>query len=330
MGIRAKLDANESPWPPPTAIRAMLLSLLDTSNRYPADAGNLLVDALARQLALPSEQIFVGAGSAALCQAILLWRRGDGGRVYVSEPSYEGYAKLAGQLGLTVVRIPLRENMHDLEHIQKHLRAGDRSTVFLCNPNNPTGTFVSPSNVRRFVKRAPRDALVVLDEAYIEYVSDDVHQSLALISDHDNVVVLRTFSKAYGLAGLRAAYGISNSVSAELIRSYILAYSVTRLAEVAGCFSIGAGVDATQRESIKRLRATMIAELRALGYAVPDSKSNFVWIPLGKLTEDFGRTCVASRVSVKVYDRLGVRVSVGSEEEVQLFLSVARTFNQGI
>lgn len=322
----AKLDANESPMPPDSRLTAVLSAQLDAVNRYPEGIVRLLPQSLARLLPISPEQVVVGPGSAALCQAILLWRLMDAGPVHVSEPSYDGYAQLAGRLGLEVVRTPLREHQHDLERIGSQLVTGGRATVFLCNPNNPTGTFLPLPQIRRFVEGIPPDTLVVLDEAYVHYASMDPDRSLELIAEHDQVVVLRTFSKAYGLAGLRVGYGVANPLLAGRIQSCVLPYSVTRLAETAACFALSSGVDATQFDTTRRLRALMVTELQRMGFSVPDSASNFVWIALGDRTEAFTGNCRAHQVAVKAYRDRGVRVTVGSEREVRLFLAIAAEF----
>lgn len=324
----AKLDANESPSAPTEALTRELSALIAGSNRYPPGEANALPEAVARRMSLIPEQVVAGPGSAALVQAILLHQREGGGRVHVSDPSYDGYAKLAGQLGMPVARTPLRDYHHDLRRIAAQLSAGEPATVFLSNPNNPTGSYVPVQELRRFVETVPPDALVVIDEAYVDYASKELGDGFALVAEHEHVVVLRTLSKAYGLAGLRVAYGAASPSVAAEIRAHVLAYSVTRLAETAACLGLSSGIDVGHRASTVQLRRRMVGELRSMGYAVLDSESNFVWLPLGAHTEEFTRACRAHRVLVKPFPGVGVRVSVGAEPEVSLFLSVAARFGE--
>jgi histidinol-phosphate aminotransferase len=204
-------------------------------------------------------------------------------------------------------------------------RITDRTRlVVVCNPNNPTGTAVSTQQLRAFLDLVPADCLVALDEAYAEYVrAPATADGLALAERHPNLVVLRTFSKAYGLAGLRVGYLVgSPDVVRELSKAQ-LAYAVNSVAQRAALAALDLEdelrqrVDATVAERT-RVRAALLAQ----GLPVPASQGNFVWLELGKRAQEFGAWCTARGIAVRTYDDEGVRVSIGSADDNDALLAV--------
>jgi histidinol-phosphate aminotransferase len=200
--------------------------------------------------------------------------------------------------------------------------------VFVCNPNNPTGTAVGEDALRRFLARVPSDVLVVLDEAYREFVTDPaVPDGLALAAEHDNVCVLRTFSKAHRLAGLRVGYAVAPPELAAALRGVSVPFAVSAPAQGAALAALDHLDElhadcATAVSEVER----MTSRLRSLGYEVPPSQANFVWLPLGERAVEFAEHALENKVVVRAFAGDGVRVSAGSSEEVDLFLAAAGSF----
>jgi histidinol-phosphate aminotransferase len=200
--------------------------------------------------------------------------------------------------------------------------------IFVCNPNNPTGTVVHADELTRFLDRVPGDCLVVLDEAYREYIRDEsVPNGLELYQDRPNVAVLRTFSKAYGLAGLRVGFMVGHPPVAQAVRKTMLTFTVNSLAQAAAVASLAAEAELLERvEATVKERTRVREALLADGWRVPPTEANFVWLRLGDRTAEFAAACTAAGVSVRPFDGEGARVSVGEPEGNDIFLTVARAF----
>jgi histidinol-phosphate aminotransferase len=200
--------------------------------------------------------------------------------------------------------------------------------IFVCNPNNPTGTVAHASELAGFLDRVPPDCLVVLDEAYREYIRDEsVPDGLELYRDRPNVAVLRTFSKAYGLAGLRAGFMIAHAPVAQAVRKTMLPFSVNSIAQAAAVASLGAEGELLERvEATVKERTRVREALLADGWTVPPTEANFVWLPLRGATVDFAAICARSGVSIRPFTGEGARVSIGEPEANDLFLAVARSY----
>jgi histidinol-phosphate aminotransferase len=223
------------------------------------------------------------------------------------------------------VRVPLTDgHVHDVDAMVDAVT--DRTRVVLvCNPNNPTSTAVGEKELRRVVDAVPGDVLVVVDEAYREYVDPEaVPDAFELFGDRPNVAVLRTFSKAYALAGLRVGYCLATPELVRVVRTCQVPFSVSALAQAAAVAALG-----QQEEVARRARATVAerqrvtAALRDLGLEVPDSAANFVWLPLGERSTSFAEHCAAHGVLVRPFTGEGVRVTIGLPEENDAFLAAA-------
>jgi len=205
---------------------------------------------------------------------------------------------------------------------------GKTRLIFVCNPNNPTGTAVGRDEVVRFLRAVPADVVVALDEAYREFVTDpDVPDGLTLLAEFPNLVVLRTFSKAYGLAGLRVGYAIAGDPAvAAALRQTQVPFAVTSIAQAAALASLE---PAAEKELLERVAAIaaerdrVLAGLRQLGYDVPPSQANFVWLPLGDATVDWAAGCEQRKVIVRPFAGAGARVTIGTPEENDRFLAAA-------
>jgi histidinol-phosphate aminotransferase len=223
--------------------------------------------------------------------------------------------------------VPLRGETHDLAAMADAITPRTR-LIFLCNPNNPTGTVVHGAELEEFLDRVPSDCLVVIDEAYREYVRDEaVPDGLKLYLDRPNVAVLRTFSKAYGLAGLRTGFLIGHEPVAAAVRTTMLPFSVNSVAQAAAIASLAAENELLARVEItvkerSRVREALVAD----GWAVPPTEGNFVWLRLGGKTGEFAAACAAEGIAVRPFAAEGARVSIGDAESNDAFLALARAF----
>ncbi|MGH3517526.1 MAG: histidinol-phosphate transaminase [Haloechinothrix sp.] len=325
-----KLASNEVPLGPLPSVAKAITDAAATINRYPDMGAFALVERLAQKLGVPANRVAVGCGSVSLCQQLIQAMCSDGDEVLFAWRSFEAYPILTQVVGARQITVPLDEtHTHDLDAMLAAITPTTR-VVFVCNPNNPTGTAVRRDALVKFLDAAPEDVLVVLDEAYREFVSDpDVPDGLELAAERDNVAVLRTFSKAYGLAGLRVGYLVASEVVAAVARKVYVPFSVNALAQAAAMASLDAEQELLARcvdvvAERDRVREALIAE----GYAVPDTQANFVWLPLGERTLEFAEHALASKVVVRPFAGGGARVTIGTPEENDTFLAAARTFRR--
>jgi histidinol-phosphate aminotransferase len=202
--------------------------------------------------------------------------------------------------------------------------------IFVCNPNNPTGTVVHRAELERFLDAVPSDVLIVLDEAYTEFVRDpEVTDGVELYRDRPNVCVLRTFSKAYGLAGLRVGFAIAHEPVATALRQTAVPFGVSQLAQDAAVASLRSEDALLERvAALVAERDRVEAALAAQGWTVPSSQANFVWLRLGERTADFAAACTAAGIVVRPFPGEGVRVSIGEVEANDLFLATAEVFRK--
>jgi histidinol-phosphate aminotransferase len=200
--------------------------------------------------------------------------------------------------------------------------------ILVCNPNNPTGTIVRARELTEFLDQVPADCLVILDEAYREYIRDtDVPDGISLYRDRPNVAVLRTFSKAYGLAGLRIGFLIGHEPVAEAIRKTMLPFAVNALAQAAAVASLNAEDELLERvETVVKERDRVREALRTDGWTVPATEANFVWLRLGDQTTAFAQACDAAAISIRPYAGEGARISIGTPAANDAFLAAARAF----
>jgi histidinol-phosphate aminotransferase len=316
-----KLSSNENPYPPLPGVLERATEELARVNRY-HDAGTTdLYAALSRAYDLPPEQFAASTGSVAVLFSLLSAYCEQGDEIVYAWRSFEAYPIAVDLTGARAVRVPLRRDAtHDLDAMAAAVT--DRTKVVLvCTPNNPTGPVATQVELERFVDAVPDHVLVVVDEAYTEFVRrDDAASGLAL-ADHENVVVLRTFSKAYGLAGLRVGYAIAATDLIASLRKAIAPFSVTDVAQAAAVASLDEAEALAERvDAIVAERGRVLSALRDQGWDVPDSQANFVWLPLGDDAVDFGVAC--DPVSVRPFAGDGVRVSIGAPAVNDRFLEV--------
>jgi histidinol-phosphate aminotransferase len=242
--------------------------------------------------------------------------------------SFEAYPIIAAVSGASSIQVPLTgAHVHDLPAMAERI-TGKTRLIFVCNPNNPTGTAVRREELVAFLRAVPTDVVVALDEAYREFVTDpDVPDGLTLLDEFPNLIVLRTFSKAYGLAGLRVGYAIAaDPALITALGQTQVPFAVTSVAQAAALASLE---PAAEKELLERVtlvvdeRRRVLAGLRELGYDVPPSEANFVWVPLGDGTTQWAAGCEQRRVIVRAFAGSGARVTIGTPEENDRFLEAA-------
>ncbi|MCO6010118.1 histidinol-phosphate transaminase [Actinoallomurus purpureus] len=326
-GRSFKLSSNESPYGPLPSVREVISDAGGFVNRYPDNGCTALIDAISGRFGVPPEHVAVGCGSVGVAQMLLEAVGEPGVEVVYAWRSFEAYPILADLAGVTSVRVPLAEETHDLRAMADAITDRTR-LIFVCNPNNPTGTIVRRPELEAFLDRVPEDCLVVLDEAYHEYIRDpEVPDGLTLYGDRPNLAVLRTFSKAYGLAGLRVGFMVAHERVAEQVRKTYLPFSVNAVAQAAAVASLQAEdellerVEATVKER-ERVRDALIGQ----GWTVPPTEANFVWLRLGEDTMAFSGACDAAGISVRPFPGEGARVTIGSPEENDAFLAAAEAY----
>jgi histidinol-phosphate aminotransferase len=322
-----KLSSNESPYDPLPSVAAVIADAAQHINRYPDNTAAALTEAIAGRFGVPAEHIAVGCGSVGIAQQLLEAVGEPGAEVVYAWRSFEAYPYLSDLANATSVRVPLSDFGHDLPAMAEAITDRTR-LIFVCTPNNPTGTAVKRGELTAFLDQVPANCLVVLDEAYVQYVRDpEVPDGLSLYAGRPNVAVLRTFSKAYGLAGLRVGFLIGPEPVAEAVRKTMLPFTVNSLAQAAAVASLAAESELLERvELVVKERDRVRHELLGQGWTVPPTEANFVWLPLGDRSAEFSDVCDAAGVSVRPYGSDGVRVTIADPEANNAFLAAAARY----
>jgi histidinol-phosphate aminotransferase len=326
--VTYKISSNENPYPPLPGVIDVVAAAATRMNRYPDLHSRALVAAIAKRLDVPEEHIVPGTGSVGVLAQILQAAAGEGDEVVYAWRSFEAYPITAQVAGARSVRVPLGPGArHDLEAMADAVTPRTR-LVLVCSPNNPTGPAVHADELARFLDRVPTDVLVVLDEAYLEFIRDpQVPDGIAVYRDRPNVAVLRTFSKAYGLAGLRVGYAVAHPPVAAALRKTALPFGVSVIAQEAAVASLAA--EPALLERVDRLvaeRERVTAALRAQGWDLPETQANFVWMELGAATMDFAAACAAAGLTVRPFAGEGARCTVAEPEANDLLLGVCAQF----
>ena len=380
-----KLSSNENPYPPLPSVLEQVTAAARSANRYPDMTCGELVAELAKRFNVPAEHIATGTGSVGVAQQLVQSTAGPGDEIIYAWRSFEAYPIITRISGARAVEVPLTSGeLHDLDAMAEVVTDRTR-LVFVCNPNNPTGTLVGRPALERFLDRVPDDVVVVLDEAYREFIrppvthrhpfkealraappdsvahrhpsreelraappdpvahrhpsnealraaprgatgtaEDGLPDGLDLYRDRPNVCVLRTFSKAYGLAGLRVGFAIAAEPVAAALRKTAVPFGVSQLAQDAAVASLHAEEALLARvEWVVGERERVRQALLEQGWTVPESQANFVWLRLGERTGEFAAACERAGVVVRPFPGEGVRVTVGEAEANDIFLSVA-------
>ncbi|MEU8711076.1 histidinol-phosphate transaminase [Streptomyces sp. NPDC048663] len=328
--VAYKLSSNENPYPPLPGVMESVTAAAAALNRYPDMACTGLMDELADRFGVPVGHLATGTGSVGVAQQLLQATSGPGDEVIYAWRSFEAYPIITQISGARSVQVPLTTGeVHDLDAMADAITDRTR-LIFVCNPNNPTGTVVKRSELERFLDRVPKDVLVVLDEAYREFIRDpEVPDGVEIYRERPNVCVLRTFSKAYGLAGLRVGFAIAHEPVAAALRKTAVPFGVSQLAQEAAIASLRAEDELLGRVgSLVCERQRVVGDLRAQGWTVPETQANFVWLRLGERTTAFAQLCEEHGAVVRPFAGEGVRVTIGETEANDIFLKAAEHFRK--
>ncbi|MBP1161170.1 histidinol-phosphate aminotransferase [Rhodococcus sp. PvR044] len=324
-----KLASNETTAGPLPSVMEAIAEAAAGANRYPDNGSVAVRDALAAKLGVSADRITTGCGSVGICLELVQATSGPGDEVIYAWRSFEAYPVVVKVAGATPVEVPLTADYeHDLDAMLAAITDRTR-LIFICNPNNPTGTVVAAEALARFLDAVPPHILVALDEAYYEYVRPDAGaeaapDGIALAEGRPNVVVLRTFSKAYGLAGLRIGYAIGDPEIIAALFKVHLPFAVTSVAQAAAVASLAADAELLARtDGVVAERTRVRDALIAGGYDVPPTSANFLWLPLGDQAAAFGEAGVAAKVLMRPFAGDGVRVTIGDPDENDTFLAFA-------
>ncbi|NYG59223.1 histidinol-phosphate aminotransferase [Nocardioides daedukensis] len=325
-----KLSSNENPYPPLPGVVEAVSEVVSRMNRYP-DMGNVdLFAALATRLDVPVEDLTLATGSVGLIYQVLQAFCDPADEVVHAWRSFEAYPIAVTAAAATSVRVPVTATgEHDLEAMLAAITERTK-VVMVCTPNNPTGPAVSHSALVAFLDRVPSHVLVVVDEAYVEFVRmDDAVDGIALYRTYPNVVLTRTFSKAYGLANFRVGYAVAQEPTATALRAVSLPFGVSGVAQAAAIASLDAEAELLERvEELVAERARVVAGLSEVGWDVPDAQGNFVWFELGERTTAFAEAADAAGIVVRPFAGEGVRASIGEVEANDRLIAVAAAFDR--
>ncbi|MEO9238250.1 MAG: histidinol-phosphate transaminase, partial [Jatrophihabitantaceae bacterium] len=312
-----KLASNENSYGPLPHVLDRIAEAAAGANRYPDTNSTALMTALAGKFGVGVDQLVVGCGSVSLCQQLVLATAGEGDEVMFGWRSFEAYPIITAIAGASAVQVPLAEQVHDLPAMAAAITERTR-LIFVCNPNNPTGTVVSSAALTGFLDQVPANVLVVLDQAYTEFITDDsVIDGISLLGRYPNLIVLQTFSKAYGLAGLRIGYGIAADPAVSMaVRQTQVPFAVTQVGQAAALASLDDEAEKQLAERVEELileRGRVTEALRSYGYQVPDSQANFVWLSDGPAAAGgidaagFAAGCESRGIIARAFAGSGVR-----------------------
>ena len=318
-----KLWGKETPSPPLPSVLEATRERLRNFHLYPDLGAAGVRERIAAHHGVRPGQVAVGAGSVEVAAQLVNASAGEGDEVIFAWRSFEAYPILVQIAGATPVPVPLTpDDRHDLDAMAAAVTDRTR-LVFVCTPNNPTGTHVRADELERFLAAVPQDVLVVVDEAYVHFDTDpDSVDGLDVFRRYPNVAVLRTFSKAYGLAGLRIGYAIASEQVATNLRRVSVPFAVSDLAQTAAVASLDAEAELAGRvELIVAERVRVLAALRELGWHPPPSVGNFIWLRAGARTAEIDAVLREGGVVARAFTGEGLRVTIGSPEMNDRFLA---------
>ncbi len=319
-----KLSSNENPFDPiPEVVAAIAAS--SGVNRYPEATGIELRARIAERFGTRLERVHLGAGSVSILAQLIQAAAGPGDEVIYAWRSFEAYPGLVAVAGATSIAVPnTTDERHDLPAMLAAIT--DRTRVIIvCSPNNPSGSIVTAVEFADFMAAVPPNILVILDEAYIEFVTDDsAVNGLELGERYPNLVIARTFSKAYGLAGLRIGYAVGPAYVLDAARTTSIPLSVTEVAKRAALVSLDHEAVLLERvRSLAVLRDEVWRSLVDQGWAVPRPHGNFVWLATGAGTAAAAEVFAAAGIVVRPLGADGIRVSIGESQSVDKLLKAA-------
>jgi histidinol-phosphate aminotransferase len=320
-----KLSSNESPFPPlPSVLEAIAAAHV---NRYPDGAATALRVKLAERAGVTVDEVHVGAGSVSILHQLVQAAASTGDEVLYAWRSFEAYPGIVTVSGATSVTVANRaDGRHDLDAMAAALTDRTR-VVIVCSPNNPTSTIVTAREFEDFMSKVPDTVLVILDEAYREFVTDPhAVDGLPLLERYPHLVVLRTFSKAYGLAGLRVGYAVGPAYILEAARATQIALSVTEPAQRAALAALEPEAETQLLAQVAELvdRRTAVRDgLVGQGWILPEPQGNFVWLVTGEATVEAAEVLEKHGIVARVFAPEGIRISIGEAESVEKVLAAA-------
>ena len=319
-----KLSSNENPYPPPPELLEAIRRAGHGSNRYPDLSCTRLLGELSDRLDVPMSHLAPGTGSVALLYHLIQATCEPGDEVLYAWRSFEAYPIAAQASGATRVEVPITSDArHDLDAMAAAVTDRTR-VVIICTPNNPTGPVVHHEELAAFCARVPSDVLIVIDEAYVQFVRDPAAaDGMALYREHPNVCVLRTFSKAYCLANVRVGFAVAHETMADALRACTPPFAVSTVAEESALAALACeDVLLAHVEELVKERFRVADALRTQGFDLPATEANFVWMPLGADAELFAQTCEAEGVIVRAFPGDGCRISIGEPAANDLVLEI--------
>ena len=329
---RFKISSNESPFPPLPEVRDAAIAAMSGTNRYPDAAALQLREALGAEHGVDPSQVVLSTGAVAVSGDLVRAVVGDGDEVVFAWRSFEAYPILVGSHGGTSVMVPLTETLeHDLPAMAAAITERTR-LVLLCTPNNPTGASLTTEAIEEFLESVPADVVVAIDEAYREFHDPrTVLDTAALFRRHGNVVVLRTFSKMQGLAGLRIGYAIAHPRLARALSQVTVPFGASLPAQAAALATLDPAVRERLDEQaawIRSERDRVQSALAAQGWELPASQGNFVYFPLGEDSAAFAAFAEERGVVLRSYGTDGVRASIAEAEASDLLIAAAAAWRE--
>ena len=321
-----KMASNENPLGPSPMVQQALRESVDQLHLYPDGYAYELRQALAGHLRVEAEQLVFGNGSDEVIRMIAETYFCPEDEVVMATPTFSVYRAVADLMGARPVEVPLQNHTHNLWAMAQAI-TDQTKAVFICNPNNPTGTIVSQSQLKSFLRDIPSTAVVVLDEAYYEYVKDESYRgSLELIGEDHTVIILRTFSKVYGLAGLRIGYGISDSETVQLLERVREPFNTNALAQIAALASLEDQAHVDESLAVnERGKAYLYRAFEDMGLEYVPSHTNFILVDVGRDCLRVFEELLAKGVIIRAGASFGyptkIRVTVGTEEQNTRFVA---------
>lgn len=328
--VNYKISSNENPYPPlPSVVKAISDKCLATFNRYPDMRGTATVERIAQEFQVQPEEVILGCGSTEVITQLVNLVAGEGDEVIYPWRSFEAYPIIVTNAGATSVQIPnLPDGSHDIDGIINAINERTR-LIILNNPNNPTSTALSKTDIERVLSATPKDVLVLLDEAYIQFnTCENTVDGIEVFHKFKNVVVARTFSKAYGLAGLRIGYGIADANIIEGMRKTAIPFGVTDIAQKAAIASMNAYDELDDRVQLLIQERERVCELLyKQGWKFAKPYANFYWIAFGERTDEMQEVFRSKGLSVRAFSNEGIRFTVGEKEANDRVIQILSEYN---
>ena len=325
-----KLASNENPYPPIEEVKQAIIDDLVQLNRYPNSGSYFLCNDLAEHLNVDQKKIFVGNGSNEIIDLLVRAFINPHEEIVYPFPSFIVYPIVTQLAGVKAIEVPLKDYRLDLQAMKQSVTKNTK-LIFICNPNNPTGTYVSGNEVEKFLEGLRSDILVVFDEAYYEYViAEDFPDMLKILDFRKNVIILRTFSKIYSLSGLRVGYMISHEDIVTCLHKTRQPFNVNRVAQIAARAALKHSDKLTDRVRENREGMSYLREeLQNLGFAVPPSQTNFLLAIPPKGCGNIVDKLMEKGIIVRGMKPFGLgdvtfRVTVGTPNENKKFIQAVK------